>query len=140
MTEINEALSRHPVDPVAFVFALIGAPLFVAILGFWALFIPVVAIYFGAIPYLAFGAPLFFLSLQKHGIDIDRLIIIGVYANGLIPLFFIPVAVTKGLSLQEYLSFSYFLVGFGVLIGPLWAWAFGYLYKILQRDFYANPL
>ena len=43
--------------PIAFVFALILAPIVVAVLFFWLFLIPVFAVYFGAIPYLLFGTP-----------------------------------------------------------------------------------
>ncbi len=140
MTEHNEIHSRYPVDMVAFVVALIGAPLVVAVLGFWAALVPVFAVPFGAIPYLLFGAPLFFLNLQRHGANSGNLISIGLYANGLIPIALIPIALLNTMDLETYLNLNYFLVGFGALFGPLWAWVFGSIYRYLQNDFYAQPL
>ena len=80
------------------------------------------------------------MSLQKHGINNDRLVGIGIYANGLIPIVLIPIAISQAMPLQQYLSANYFLVGFGVVIGPLWAWMFATIYRFLRRDFYATSL
>jgi hypothetical protein len=138
MPEQSGTPPRHTVDPVAFIVALVMAPLSIAALGFWALLVPVFAVYFGAIPYLLFGAPLFYLSLHRHGLHADKLISIGVYANGFIPFAFIPVALFQGFDLQSYLIASDLLLGFGALIGPLWAWAFAWIYKFLRRDAFST--
>jgi fatty acid desaturase len=45
---ISKTPPGHTVDPVAFIIALVMAPLSIAALGFWALLVPVFAVYFGA--------------------------------------------------------------------------------------------
>jgi len=57
---------RRIIDPIAFAFALLGAPILVAIAGFWLLLIPIAALGFGYIPYLVVGGPFFFWLLKRQ--------------------------------------------------------------------------
>ena len=69
MTEICEmgnTQNRYLIDPTAFFAALILAPLLVALLGFWIVLIPVVAVILGGLPYLLVGGPLLANALRKN--------------------------------------------------------------------------
>ena len=54
------------VPPVAFICALIGAPLVVAFFGFFILLVPVFALYFGGPFYLIFAGPTFYWYLKRR--------------------------------------------------------------------------
>ncbi len=66
MTEINvkAAKPRYAVDIVPFALALFAAPFWVALLGFWALLIPVFAIPVGGLAYLVVGTPALLIHLH----------------------------------------------------------------------------
>ena len=55
---------RYLIDPVAFFIALFGAPLLVALLGFWAFFIPIFALVFGGPIYLLLATPALLIHLD----------------------------------------------------------------------------
>ncbi|NHX28303.1 hypothetical protein HA397_30675, partial [Escherichia coli] len=52
------APALHPVNATSFALAIVLAPIWVAILFFWVLLIPVFAVSFGALPYLLTAPPI----------------------------------------------------------------------------------
>jgi hypothetical protein len=60
-------------DPVAFVAALILAPLLFTALTFWVVLIPVGALIVGGLPYLILGAPVLLVMLFYGPCEVDRM-------------------------------------------------------------------
>ncbi|MEP1964845.1 hypothetical protein [Tateyamaria sp.] len=56
--------ARYAIDPLAFFFALVSAPVVVALLFFWMLAIPVFAVAVGGLPYLIVGTPVLLIYLH----------------------------------------------------------------------------
>lgn len=77
---------RYAVDPVAFFKALFLAPLIVAGAGFWALFIPVGALFFGYVPYLVFGTPILLIYLHYRSGDPADIAMLAVACVGALAL------------------------------------------------------
>lgn len=129
---------RYALDPVAFAFALICAPLLVALLGFWVLGIPVFALFFGVPPYLVFGTPilLFYLRLRRGTPLGAAKLAFGTVAAGL-------VAIVSGLALQGDtfdVDAMMFFGGCALVFGPLWGMTFGYLYNRWRNDLSRHPV
>lgn len=141
MTEIPKTLEaqrqRYAIDPVAFVLALICAPLLVAVLGFWAL-IPVFAVPFGGPAYLALGTPVLLAYLHYRrgsGSEIALLALATVFA-ALIATFGYGFATDQLRALQD--TVAYFV--FGLFFGPLWGLTFGGLYNRWRSEISRRPL
>lgn len=125
---------RYLMDPLAFFAALIGAPLLVAVLGFWVLLIPVFAVVMGGLPYLIIGTPLLLYYIPRHGAvphDI-ALLAIKVTATGAFITGSLAYAMDPTLPIQGTL----FLATMAIIFAGIWANVFGWLYGKFQRDFY----
>ncbi|WP_156026105.1 hypothetical protein [Sulfitobacter sp. 20_GPM-1509m] len=128
---------RYLIDPVAFFIALFGAPLLVALLGFWALFIPVFALVFGGPIYLLLATPALLIHLRFRDGDTGGIItlaftiVIGTAAAGWVYGLLVPDS--------DAAIFALFYGGFGLVLGPLWGWAFGWIYNRLRSDFSRVP-
>jgi hypothetical protein len=136
---ISTPALRHPVDPVAFIVALIGAPLLVAALGFWMLLIPVAAVLYGGIPYLLIGGPMLFLSLQRYEATTTTFEKIGYYAMTLTLVAFPVFGLVFGMTWIDIGSFNLYLVPFGYLFAPIWCQVFGNLYIRFRREPHVTP-
>ncbi len=142
MTEItaNSEL-REPIKPIAFVAALILAPLvfaapFFALLllastapsgggaGLFIFAIPVFAVFFGAIPYLLLGTPAFVLALRKRFSTAGAAFIANAAAY---PVTFAYFAVTDRTGSAD--GFAGFIFAFGCVFAPIWGGIFGALYR-----------
>ncbi|QFT94232.1 hypothetical protein FIU86_15380 [Roseovarius sp. THAF9] len=141
MTEITankKPRETYVVDPVAFFFALVGAPLAVAVGGFWALGIPVFAVVFGGPFYLAIGVPVLLWYLGRRPPEPWRIAGLALVSYG-VPagIFMLYLLVTGGQSAaQEFVIFA----GFGLIFAPLWGGVFGIFYRNFRREFYARPI
>ncbi|MBM1814210.1 hypothetical protein [Pseudosulfitobacter pseudonitzschiae] len=128
---------RYLIDPVAFFIALFGAPLLVALLGFWAFFIPIFALVFGGPIYLLLATPALLIHLRFRKGD----------TNGIITLAFAVVigsaiaGCAYGLLVpnSDLAAIALFYGFFGLILGPLWGWAFGWIYNRLRSDFSRVP-
>lgn len=152
MTEICEAMEcpasplfwpahrapRYLVDPVAFFVALIGAPLVVAVLGFWALGIPVYAVPLGGLPYLIIGGPILAQKLRHYAPETRRFAIIGLIANNV--MFFAIALLLILMHAQTAIGVAALIFAFGLIFAPLWSAVFAILYRNLRREFYQNPI
>ncbi|MEM8632570.1 MAG: hypothetical protein AAGF74_15150 [Pseudomonadota bacterium] len=121
------------IDPVAFVVALLAAPLAVGILGFWAI-VPILAIPFGAATYLTFGAAFFAIAITRAPLNDIAFWQIGILAHLasiiVAPLVFRDMAL--GIETVPFFTLM------GLLFAPLWALAFGRFYRRLARPFYKH--
>ena len=126
--------SRYLIDPFAFFAALVGAPLLVAILGFWALLIPVVAVPLGAPLYLALGTPVLLWFIPRWHVSIGSIAFLALVT--------VLVALTLIVALRQFLPGTSrsdgieLIIMFGPIMAPLWGAAFGWLYPNFERDFY----
>ncbi len=129
---------RYAVDPVAFAFALLAAPLLVAVLGFWVIGIPVFALYFGGPAYLVMGTPILLIYLrlrQGSALEVAKLALATVVV-GLAAL----LATLSVLNLGSEVQIVVILGGFAVIIGPLWGYTFGRLYNHWRNDLSRRPI
>lgn len=141
MTEITantKLRETYVIDPVAFFFALVGAPLAVAAGGFWALLIPVFAVVYGGPFYLAIGVPVLLWYLGRYPPEPLRI------AGVALVSFAYPAAVA--------LAYVYFVsgprearqllvfAGFGAVFAPIWGAVFGIFYRNFRREIYTRPI
>jgi hypothetical protein len=105
----------------------------VALLGFWALFIPVFAVMFGAPFWLLIAGPVFWHHLNT-GKDRDHLLEKGFLCNLVgVPVGLAVVALLSGdLDLDAYMDAVMFFAGFGLIFAPLWTFTFYRIYKKLN--------
>ena len=130
------AFDPRSVDPVAFVVALIGAPILVGLIGFWAV-VPIFAIGFGAPTYLTFGTLFLFLALHSGTDTLDRLALWASIANlASAPAIWVAIRIGWGESADDAWFATQFTVGWGLIFAPLWGLVFGWLYRVFRRDFY----
>lgn len=125
------------IDPVAFFAALIGGPLLFTAASFWALFIPVAALFFGAPLYLMIGTPVLLWYLRSHDGDPSELgwLAFKVMAFAMLLITVIAAATQD----EEILGVGLWFTGFGMIFAPAWAYFFGLIYRRLRRDFFAKP-
>lgn len=131
MTEKRVERERYPVDDLAFVFALVAAPLVVALFGFWAL-IPLGAVFFGAPTYLTFGAYGFYVALRNRDATASGVARVGLVAH----LVSLPFALAVLLAFDVVDMWRMFagLGVFGAIFAPLWGWVFGLIYRGVRRS------
>lgn len=145
MTEISE-LPKTPlwpmarrtvplIDPVAFGAALLLAPFFVAICGFWALLIPVFALWFGLPVYLAAFTPAMLALSLRREITPHFAAVTGLAINMLVCL--PPVLWMLATQQRDAMVWLTLYLGFGSVHALLWGAAFGWLYRKFRRDFRA---
>jgi len=117
---------RYSVNPTAFFFALIGAPLVVTALTFWTI-VGLFALPFGIIPYLAIGTPILLWAVGRVKPGFWPYAGLGLLGNvilaGIIAVF--ALAENNGGAVIDMVAF---LAGFGMIFAPLYAGAFGWLY------------
>ena len=128
--------ARCLVDPVAFTAALVLSPLTVALLGFWLLLIPVVAVPLGLPTYLLFGAPILAATVTRPEVS-KRTIAKSGFVAHLVSLPFVALAMgLAGGSIEDVLPWFAVLGG---IFAPLWAWVFALYYRRFARTFYSTP-
>lgn len=128
----------YAIDPVAFFFALIGAPLAVAAGGFWIMGIPVIAAVLGGPFYLAIGVPVLLWHLGRHPPRPWRIAELAFTSSAVMSLVGLTmIYITEGArDAQHYL----FFVGFALIFAPLWGGVFGIFYRNFQREIYTHPV
>jgi hypothetical protein len=130
MTDKTKVLET--LDPKAFVLALIGAPILVALLGFWLFLIPVFAMVLGGPVYLVFGTPVLLWMVTRFPLDIPD------YAlAGLLLQFVVLLSLSAILALITLRESDEVLIFMGAMIGlifaPLWTGTFALLYRRWHR-------
>ena len=118
-------------DPVAFALALVLAPLLVALMFFWLLLIPVLAVIFGAVPYLVFGTPALLWMVTRLRPSLGRFALGGLVVHGL----FLACLAAWGLLLHDRaaLDLFWFFALFGLPHAAAWFAAFAALYRGFWR-------
>ncbi|WP_299295267.1 hypothetical protein [uncultured Tateyamaria sp.] len=129
---------RYAIDPVAFAGALIGAPVLVAVLGFWVFGIPVFALIFGGPAYLVFGTPILLIYLHRHpgtpnGAGQLALLAAIIGCGIAAPVMLITGDVD---TLPALAIASVFVAGFALI----WGATFGMLYNRWRSDLSRQPL
>lgn len=114
----------------AFALALVLAPLWVTLLTF-VFVVPVFALLFGALPYLAVGGPLLFWLASRRPITPADTAWYAFAAN--VALLALSAAAAAILGDEELFGLSVFIFGFGCIFAPLWGLAFGWLYRLFTR-------
>ena len=121
---------RYSVNPIAFVGALILAPIWVTLLSFWTL-IGLFALPFGAIPYLVIGTPILLWAVGRIKPSFKNYAQLGLLGDVVL---LVAIALFFGLQgeADTGLGYAYFLGGFGLIFAPLYAGAFGWLYSVFH--------
>ncbi|MEM7473267.1 MAG: hypothetical protein AAF340_18110 [Pseudomonadota bacterium] len=121
----------HLIDPLVFVGAFVSAPIVIAIIFCWALFIPVIAIGFGFAPYLLFGTPLYLWLLSRGEVRVWVFALLSFLVN-------IPgsgvMAMWQRIGYWEQLDLLQLYLGFGSIFAPAWSITFIMLYRSYRRD------
>ena len=117
---------RYRVDPLAFFVALIGAPLLVTALTFWAYLIPVFALIFGAVPYLLLGTPALLVFLPRYGSGALKIALLAFCVMG--AALAVVALLFAAFPANQDLQFILQLGSFGLIFAPLWGAAFGWIY------------
>ena len=123
---------RYTVHPVAFAAALVLAPVVVTAVTFWTL-IGLFAPYFGVVPYLLIGTPILLWAAGRVLPGFWRYAALGFVAN-LIPFAALMLIGMLAHSNERMIENLTFIFGFGLLFGPLWAGAFGMLYRTFHPN------
>lgn len=130
--------ARYAIDPVAFALALVLAPIVVAVLGFWALLIPVAALVFGGPLYLVVGTPilLIYLHYRVGSVQDCMLMAFATMLVGVGALWLWRQITMPSVDISSHLIFA----SFGVFFGPVWAATFARLYNRWRSDISRQPL
>ncbi|MEM6587495.1 MAG: hypothetical protein AAF641_03535 [Pseudomonadota bacterium] len=146
MTEITAKNSRlkrkHPgprylIDPRAFIFALIGAPLIIGFLFFWLL-IPLVAVVMGGPFYLLTATPVMLWWLGRYQPHFGAAALLGFVSNLAVVGVIYLLHLTHPSLRYDNVAEMYFT--FGSIFAPIWAGAFALLYQSWRRDAFSQPI
>ena len=141
MTEINVRSGltrRHMIDPVAFFAALVAAPLLVTLLTFWIILVPVLALAFGGLVYLAMSVPVLLWWLGRHDAETGPIAWLAFGSNLLFSAGIYLYMLLAGVSQPEPLALLYLV--FGSVFAPLWAAVFARLYRRWRRPFFMQTV
>ena len=141
MTEITanrKLLSLHVIDPVAFILALAGGPLLVALFGFWLFLLPVAALFLGGPLYLVVGTPVPLWHLGRHPPETDRISLLSLVTS--VVLTISAASLFKISGQQQFFEIAVFYCVFGAIFAPVWGAVTGWLYIRLRRDFFTQTL
>lgn len=130
---MSEHTEIPPLDPVAFVAALIMAPLLVTMATFWVLYIPVVALVLGGPVYLIVGTPVLLTLAFKAPLTPA---VCTKAALGSVAVL-TALAMTAGLILEnQAVGYGPLLIfaGFSALFAAIWAATFASLYTCFSRN------
>ena len=148
MTEIIKIPETREIRPVAFVAALILAPLSLALPAYGIvalvaatggrvdlvipLLFPIGAAWIGAPTYLTFGAFSFRRALKRGGSSARSLVLAGLRAHAVsAPLVLIPLTLTEPSS--DVLPNAVAFLFLGLIFAPLWSAIFALLYERFTR-------
>ncbi|MEM9425883.1 MAG: hypothetical protein AAGA06_04190 [Pseudomonadota bacterium] len=136
---------KRQINWIAFVGALIFAPVFIQLIGLAltvvaapvdasagaSALVLVLAPFFGLKTYLLFGAPLFALYLKFCGSNPWGLAAVGFVANLIsIPLVYFDAELAG----NDGVHFVRNVVGLGCFVAPIWAFTFGCFYRGFTHD------
>jgi len=123
------------IDPLAFVVALVGAPLAVGLLGGPLLLIPVFAVVFGGLPYLILGTPTLLWAFTRWGPDVSMSVALG-FAGVALPLLAMFLVSFFSAEPNPDLDGAIGMGLFGLFFGPIWAGTCASFYHRLERKPY----
>ncbi|QBF33560.1 hypothetical protein [Thalassococcus sp. S3] len=132
MTEITASNRFQVVDPIAFFLALVGAPLVVAVLGFWIMLIPVVGIVLGGPYYLILGTPILLAYLLLYE---PKPWIAALLATVAVLLLLGGAHLLQARLPTDLLREPMYLY-FGPPCGAAWGAAFVWLYRWIRQDIF----
>ncbi len=121
------------IDPFAFVLALLGAPCLIAILGFWAFFIPVLGVLFGGPLYLALGTPALLWFLPRYGPHAVQIMALACFANVALCFLIGSAVVLFPNSKTDLADLVPVYLLFGTPLAAFWGLAFAWLYPKFER-------
>ncbi|MEJ8562845.1 hypothetical protein QTO30_17595 [Yoonia sp. GPGPB17] len=130
-TEFKES-PRYSVNPTAFVFALICAPLVVTLFSFWTI-IGLFALPFGIIPYLVIGTPMLLWAVGRIKPGFKPYALLGLAGNVILAVIVGIMALADGNAGQANEAIVFF-AGFGLIFAPLYGGAFGSLYALFHPN------
>ena len=126
------------IDPVAFFAALVAAPLLVTLLTFWIILVPVLALAFGGLVYLAMSVPVLLWWLGRHDAETGPIAWLAFGSNLLFSAGIYLYMLLAGVSQPEPLALLYLV--FGSVFAPLWAAVFARLYRRWRRPFFMQTV
>jgi hypothetical protein len=126
---MSENTEIQPLRIGAFAVAMIGGPLLVTACTFWYMFIPVIALIVGGIPYLVIGTPMALWMALTGPVTGAR----GAVWGGLTILFLTAGAILGASIFATTAEVPAILTvgGFSALFATLWAGTTGWLYSAL---------
>lgn len=126
----DEIEKFETLDPIAFVGALIAAPVLVALLGFWAVLIPVFALIMGGPIYLAVGAPVLLAMVTRVPLRGEVYACVAFIAQSVLVG---TVAIYAALFPEANAGAWVFFAVWGLVFAPIWAGVFALLYRRWHR-------
>ncbi|MGB1235172.1 MAG: hypothetical protein ACPG5U_05520 [Planktomarina sp.] len=128
---------KDSVSPVAMTFAFLLAPVAVAAVGFWAIFIPVFALFFGYLPYLILGLPLILAFAGRINMTARAYAVLGLSGFTIAMLLWclthITVDYINGASTVRLPDLVPLYAIFGLVFAPLWAGTIPVLYNAFTK-------
>lgn len=125
-----------PLDPLAFVAALIGGPVLVTFCLCWLFFVPVVALVLGGPLYLLLGTPLLAIYLGRANATSTGVSLLALVASTLACLSVWALSPLLDSAGRDGLgSIALFFAAFGAIFAPLWGKVTGWIYFRLRRPF-----
>lgn len=131
---MSDTIEVHPIlDPIAFACALVLAPIAFTAMTFWLMFIPVAAVFFGALPYLIFGTPVFLWMATRYPLSFGSYALGGLAAH---TAFILCLALMQAAGDSRFDGLPGFMAPWGVPFSLGWGGTFAWIY----RGFYRSPL
>ena len=127
MKNSSPRLERQKIDIGAFFFALIIAPISVAVLGCWIFLVPVIALIIGGLPYLFIGGPVMAVFLRYRKPSIGAFALLGLIAN--FATYVLARVIIGAGYMTEYSLKVDFVFMWGMVFAPIWAGTFAYIYR-----------
>lgn len=134
-TEPEVVAKRHLVDPVAFFIAMIAGPGVIALLGWSTMFIRFATLMGGPV-FLVVGIPVMLNYMRRHRVAPYDWVWLALLAHVVL---FLPLTLLGAASGGRTGGLAIFLF-FGCFFAPLWGGISGFLYAVLERDFYKQTL
>jgi len=109
---------RHLVDPVAFVLAMVGGPVVVAVTCFWLVFIPVFALILGGPLYVIVGTPVLLWELAHREPSVGRISMLALVSLVAVVGIFGAAGLLSGDSRGVTAAMTFGM--FGIVFAPIW--------------------
>lgn len=135
--EDTDARPHYAVDIIAFVAALIAAPLLVTVLG-CVLVVPVFALILGAPVYLIVGTPLLLWHLSRRPARAGDIACLAFAANAALVIAASGAArfAPRG-TIDDSIPY---LLAIGLIFAPIWGATFAYLYRAFMNPLYRDAM